>query len=472
MMRKLIGLFFIVCLTASVHGQWSTLGNSIYTSSNEIQFNYSNNPTSTIWLNKNNQGPGTRGHYYIKAFDYWGAYLHFVGTGDQDNERLNVTFDGNVGLGTTNPTKKLHIQGSPWTGIKIQDITTNGGRGVKNEYLDGNDDGWEMYFGGHYAGQPLRFRSIDKGITGVDVLSLLENGQVGIGTIQPDSWSAKLVVNNTDDYSKIIQLGAEGPTTWFMGIGNNSGGYFHIGENNNKRFVINKINGNIGIGTANPNEKLEVNGAIRVLNQGTGYKRGILLFTNSLVSGDNTGIDFCTSNNTDYIGAKIEAERVSGGYSNLNFKTLKSGETTNNPSSSLYIKWSGNVGIGTTNPTEKLSVDGTILAKEIKVSTDGAGWPDFVFSDDYTLKSLTEVENYIKTHKHLPDIPSAEAMEKQGVNLAEMNKLLLQKVEELTLYTIEKDKEVKELKEAKIKETEDRKKLEERLAKIEALLMK
>jgi len=129
-----------------------------------------------------------------------------------------------------------------------------------------------------------------------------------------------------------------------------------------------------------------------------------------------------------------------------------------------------------------LNLNGTLAANKITVKANG-NTADFVFSDDYTLKSLTEVENYIKTHKHLPDIPSAEAMEKQGVNLAEMNKLLLQKVEELTLYTIEKDKEVQELKEARskeegerIKETEDRKKeteeLKERLAKIEALLMK
>jgi len=149
----------------------------------------------------------------------------------------------------------------------------------------------------------------------------------------------------------------------------------------------------------------------------------------------------------------------------------------------------GKVGIGTTSPSTKLDVAGTIRAQEILVEANG-NTADFVFSDDYILKSLTEVENYIKTHKHLPDIPSAEAMEKQGVNLAEMNKLLLQKVEELTLHTIaqekkldEKDKEVKELKEAKIKETEDRKKeteelkeksrkLEERLAKLEALLIK
>ncbi len=111
-----------------------------------------------------------------------------------------------------------------------------------------------------------------------------------------------------------------------------------------------------------------------------------------------------------------------------------------------------------------------IKATEIIVEAKG-NTADFVFYDTYQLKDLTEVENFIKTNKHLPDIPSAEVMEKQGVNLAEMNKLLLQKVEELTLYTItqeqklfQKDKEVQELQ-------EEKNNLDKRLSKIEALLM-
>ncbi len=118
-----------------------------------------------------------------------------------------------------------------------------------------------------------------------------------------------------------------------------------------------------------------------------------------------------------------------------------------------------------------LTTEGIIKAEEILVEANG-NTADFVFSDTYQLKDLTEVENFIKTNKHLPDIPSAETMEKQGVNLAEMNKLLLQKVEELMLYAIEKDKEVQELKLDREKECEIREKLEARMAKIEALLIK
>jgi len=110
---------------------------------------------------------------------------------------------------------------------------------------------------------------------------------------------------------------------------------------------------------------------------------------------------------------------------------------------------SGNVGIGK-KPDTKLDVAGTIRATEIKVTAQTA---DFVFEPDYELRPLDEVEVFVKENKHLPEIPSAKQMEAEGVNVAEMNKLLLQKVEELTLYMIamkkaydDMQKEMKELK--------------------------
>ncbi|MBN2104329.1 hypothetical protein JW835_09855 [bacterium] len=122
----------------------------------------------------------------------------------------------------------------------------------------------------------------------------------------------------------------------------------------------------------------------------------------------------------------------------------------------LYIH--DNVGIGTTTPDEMLTVKGNIHCREIKVTaTAGA---DFVFLDGYDLTALNEVEDHIKTYKHLPDIPSAEEVEANGVNLGEMQARHLQKIEELTLYVIELNKKL----EAQIEKNNE---LEERLAKVE-----
>ncbi|MFE7088392.1 hypothetical protein ACFU8T_13370 [Sphingobacterium spiritivorum] len=98
----------------------------------------------------------------------------------------------------------------------------------------------------------------------------------------------------------------------------------------------------------------------------------------------------------------------------------------------------GNVGIGTTTPTERLSVNGNIRAREIKVETNN--WPDYVFEEDYKLTPLAEVETFIKANKHLPEVPSAREIEEDGLSLGEMNKLMMKKIEELTLHLIEKEK--------------------------------
>jgi hypothetical protein len=95
----------------------------------------------------------------------------------------------------------------------------------------------------------------------------------------------------------------------------------------------------------------------------------------------------------------------------------------------------GNVGIGTTAPDAKLTVKGTIHTNEVKVDLNVPG-PDYVFEKGYDLMSLEETKAYIDANKHLPEVPSAKEMEKNGVQLGEMNLLLLKKVEELTLHIL------------------------------------
>ena len=93
----------------------------------------------------------------------------------------------------------------------------------------------------------------------------------------------------------------------------------------------------------------------------------------------------------------------------------------------------------------KLQVRGNIRARETKVEATGTNWPDYVFAKDYKLRSLEETERHIKEKGHLQGIPSAKEVKTNGVNLDEMNAKLLEKIEELTLHLIEKDKQLKKL---------------------------
>ncbi len=139
----------------------------------------------------------------------------------------------------------------------------------------------------------------------------------------------------------------------------------------------------------------------------------------------------------------------------------------------MVLTHEGRLGVNTTEPKNTLSVNGTIWGKEVIVSfTDGADW---VFEPSYKLRSLSEVEIFIEKNKHLPEIPSAEEFRKNDMKVSEMTNKLLQKIEELTLYTIAQEKKLNilsSLEERLQIEEEQNKILEARLLAIESLLAK
>jgi len=117
----------------------------------------------------------------------------------------------------------------------------------------------------------------------------------------------------------------------------------------------------------------------------------------------------------------------------------------NNASAEVFrILDNGNIGIGISAPQSKLGVNGTITAKKVKVTQ--SGWPDYVFDKDYALPSLQQVEQYINRFHHLPGIESEQEVKKNGVDLGDNQANLLRKVEELTLYVIQQNKELEQLK--------------------------
>ncbi len=111
---------------------------------------------------------------------------------------------------------------------------------------------------------------------------------------------------------------------------------------------------------------------------------------------------------------------------------------------SIYTSNSNNVGVGTFSPDRILTIKGKVHAEELNINLAVAG-PDYVFKDDYPLMPVSELEAYVKTHSHLPEVPSAEELKEEGLNISEMSMLMLKKTEELTLYILSHEKRIKAL---------------------------
>ena len=175
----------------------------------------------------------------------------------------------------------------------------------------------------------------------------------------------------------------------------------------------------VGIGTTNPKKEFHVNG-------------------NVMLSGTGNSLLFASSSSSNYgdFGIKITND-------GLNFFRPNNGSPINNL---LFISSLGNIGVGTSNPVHKLSVNGTVQAKELIVTMLANDWPDYVFDPEYRPINLEELGQYVKYEKHLPGVPSANEISSEGLNVGEMNVILLQKIEELTLYVIELQKQIDELK--------------------------
>ncbi len=206
-------------------------------------------------------------------------------------------------------------------------------------------------------------------------------------------------------------------------------------------------NGNAGIGTTAPQYRLQILGDHGTTQFNMRYnhpspaQRADLTLWASEPGWTWTGVGI-GNNVINTIGITRIIDTKGGSYIRLLESEIKLNVVQQNGAdiSALSVNAEGNIGIGTSTPKEKLSVNGKIRAQEVKVET--ANWPDYVFEENYELTSLPSLEKFIKANKHLPEVPSALEIQKNGLDLGKTQTLFLKKLEELTLILIEKDKQL------------------------------
>jgi hypothetical protein len=318
----------------------------------------------------------------------------------------SLYYSGNVGIGTNSPVSNLSLKGD--YGLNVEPlingpvnfyVTSNSADNIiavnartksgawdipdqskPSSYMDLSTNSISPYYGG------ISFFTRAAGASGygTEKMTILNNGNIGIGTTSPLS---NLSVKG--DFGINIEPLTNGPTNFYV--------------------------------TSNSSDN------IIAVNARTKY--GAWEIPDS--SKPSSYMDLSTNSSSPYYGGISFFTRVAG--------------ASGNGTEKMTLLNNGNVGIGTTSPDAKLAVAGQVHAQEVKVSVTVPG-PDYVFEKEYALPSLDQLKSYISQNKHLPEVPSAKEMEQDGIKLSEMNMLLLKKVEELTLYVIELKKENEDLK--------------------------
>jgi len=292
-----------------------------------------------------------------------------------------------------------------------------------------------------------------------------KDGNVGIGTSQPNAKldirgteraQLRIYKNGLDDKYLSFWHGTSGAVIEPIRTNGSKANMFLGGYDSPTDVLIAaRKPGNVGIGTTSPDMRL------------------------SVLSNDEKIARFHYSGSSAVSGFRIGRSVSYGDFINLsNGFGIGAGTSSGNLPLSTKSKdhidffinnTTRNIGIGTTRPDMKLTVKGNIHAEEVKIDLNIPA-PDYVFKSDYKLRSIEEVESFIKEHSHLPEIPSAKEFAKNGIMQAEMDMNLLKKIEELTLYTIEQEKKIKALEMEKVENEKQQKEIDELKALVQKLL--
>lgn len=363
--------------------------------------------------------------------------------------------------GAFKATGNVTLSGLAGSSSKVLTVGTNG-QLSSVEYSTFYDD-----LGNHTAEQNINLngKKIVNGTSGTGGIFVSTGGKVRIGTgttvptnaleVNGTTVSTNLKISSlASSTQKVLTVGTGGQvsSTDVTTFADNMGD--HIATQNidlHNNWIVNgasgsggifvSTTGNVGINTELPQQKLHVkDGNIlisRLSNRPPGSTNGSLLFGDTITTAHpfgRWGIEYLDQDGVKGLNFWKTSDNIGGPLNYVLFLCSEENDTLK-----------GNVGIGTGNPKEKLTVNGRILAREVIVSNDIRTWPDYVFAPGYEMMSLTDLEAYVNEHHHLPDVPSAEEVEERGIGLGEMNAILLQKVEEMTLRMIEMEKRIQEL---------------------------
>ncbi len=362
----------------------------------------------------------------------------------------------NVGIGTTNPQFKLDIQNNGPASMSFKSSNDNSnliidrGNSSSTAGVNYRTAGTPYWQTGNIGTDNFAIRNVSLGAPAISCNFATNN--VGIGTTAPGSrLDVRDAVSVTNGGHAVAVFGDVNGTGggiangWYANGTAVTGGWMRslnnfplfIGTKGTTQALTILDNGNTGVGTTAPARKLHVftgaSGVTPMTNAGIVLEGSSQIFLNLLVpNGFETGVGFGNpGSNTD---AGIYYNGIGA-----NKLDLRTGGNV----SRMTIDGTGNVGIGVTAPAHKLDVCGTIRAKEVRIET---GWCDYVFADDYKLRTIEDVEAFINDHKHLPGIAPASEVEAEGMKVGEMSKAMMEKIEELTLYLIDQHNQIKELK--------------------------
>lgn len=365
---------------------------------------------------------------------------------------------GNVGLGTMNPVTTLHILSNS-TSLSNSNFITIDNRGNDTAYTTSHVIGGLLFAGYRDVRDPANLAGI------WTVRTSLVSGWASAGD---------LVFGAADNYGTNISSDDILPT---------------------ERMRI-LANGNIGIGTSTPQAKLDIRGSVsigsgKLITLNPDYTGWGELPSGSYVGTNGTNsVTIAASTDAASVGAKVVL-----GYASTNWwSALEVANVSSGYSNMLLMKSGGNVGIGTSSPQATLDVNGNIFTNsKIAIGTTDLGkigtyalavngsaiftkavvklnsaWPDCVFNPAYKLPKLDSLEQFIKFNQHLPEMPSASDVEKNGIDLGETQTILLKKVEELTLFIIDQNKQAEKLQKTV---EEQNKQIEEQSKRISELEM-